>query len=80
MLCRALGVFASAHADGKLYLRLLPNLQAGEGQTVTVGDPVKELTSDKIAVIQVLPSLPRALRHTVNCLVIILPSQVHRMF
>ena len=56
MLCRALGVFASAHADGKLYLRLLPNLLAGEGQTVTVGDPVKDQSPDPAAVIQVLSS------------------------
>ena len=53
VLCKALGIFGTAHSDGKLYLRLLPNLQAGEGQTVTVGDPVKAAPVDRTALIQV---------------------------
>ncbi len=53
VVCKTLGVFATAHADGKLYLRLLPHLQVGEGSTVTVGEPVQTLTNDSSAVIQV---------------------------
>lgn len=58
MVCTTLGVFGTAHADGKLYLRLLPNLQAGQGPTVNLGDPVQILADDPAAVIQVHQMLP----------------------
>ncbi len=53
VLCKSLGILATAHADGKLFLRLLPRLQAGEGPTVTAGEPVQTLTKDSTALIQV---------------------------
>ncbi len=53
MLCKSLGILATAHADGKLFLRLLPRLQAGEGPTVTAGEPLQTLTKDPTALIQV---------------------------
>lgn len=53
VLCKSLGILATAHADGKLFLRLLPRLQAGEGPTVTAGEPVQTLTKDPTALIQV---------------------------
>ena len=57
-MCTTLGVFGTAHADGNLYLRLLSNLQAGEGPTVNLGDPVQILADDPAAVIQVHQVLP----------------------
>ncbi|DBA69568.1 TPA: hypothetical protein ACH3X2_012650 [Trebouxia sp. C0005] len=52
VLCKSLGILATAHADGKLFLRLLPQLKAGEGPTVTAGEPVQTLTKDPTALIQ----------------------------
>ncbi|KAL0047223.1 hypothetical protein WJX82_010034 [Trebouxia sp. C0006] len=52
VLCQSLGILATAHADGKLFLRLLPRLQAGEGPTVTAGEPVQTLSKDPTALIQ----------------------------
>ena len=53
VLCQSLGILATAHADGKVFLRLLPRLQAGEGPTVTAGEPVQTLSKDPTALIQV---------------------------
>lgn len=53
-MCKSLGVFATAHADGKLHLRTLPNLEGGGGPTATIGEqPVQTLTDSPAAIIQV---------------------------
>lgn len=53
VVCKSLGIFATAHADGKLYLRALPDLEAGGGPTVTIGEqPVKTLSNGPAAIIQ----------------------------
>ena len=54
VVCKSLGIFATAHADGKLYLRALPNLEGGGGPTATIGEqPVQTLTDSPAAIIQV---------------------------
>ncbi|DBB01174.1 hypothetical protein WJX77_003342 [Trebouxia sp. C0004] len=52
VVCKSLGILATAHADGKLFVRLLPQLQAGEGPTVTAGEPVQTLSKDPTALVQ----------------------------
>ena len=53
VVCKSLGILATAHADGKLFLRLLPQLHAGQGPTVTAGEPLQTLNKDPTALIQV---------------------------
>lgn len=54
MVCKGLGIFATAHADGKLYLRALPDVEAEDSPTVTIGEqPIQALTHDSVAVVQV---------------------------
>lgn len=54
VVCKSLGIFATAHADGKLYLRALPELEGGGGPTATIGEhPVQTLSDAPAAIIQV---------------------------
>ena len=54
VVCKSLGIFATAHADGKLYLRALPDIEAEDSPTVTIGDqPIQTLSHSSVAVIQV---------------------------
>ena len=58
VVCKSLGIFATAHADGKMYLRALPVAEAGEGPTVTLGEqPILTLPDGPAAVIQVCSRL-----------------------
>lgn len=60
-MCKSLGIFATAHADGKLYLRTLPNLEGGGGPTATIGEqPVQTLTDSPAAIVQVSLALGRS--------------------
>ena len=53
VVCKSLGIFATAHADGKLYLRPLPDLEAGGGPIATIGEqPVQTLSDGTAAIIQ----------------------------
>ncbi|KAL3162493.1 hypothetical protein ABBQ32_010154 [Trebouxia sp. C0010 RCD-2024] len=53
VVCKSLGIFATAHADGKLYLRALPDLEAGGSPTVIIGEqPVGTLSDGPAAIIQ----------------------------
>ena len=56
VVCKSMGIFATAHADGKMYLRALPVAEAGESPTVTLGEqPILTLPDGPAAVIQVWP-------------------------
>lgn len=53
-MCKSLGIFATAHSDGKLYLRALPDVEAGDALTATIEEqPIQTLGEGPAAIIQV---------------------------